>query len=677
MKLIRVEAWGFRSYPELTLDFNACRLVRVCGRNGEGKSAIIESLAWTIFRKLRGGSTIRDATHRGFSPAMIPECFKPPAPPCVRWTAEIEGERIRISRCNGGARVETGQEVQTGYGGPQSEHRQIVEGSQPAADHMVKLLGIDYDDLRATAWCLQGEVMRPIRMTKRERRNLIRRLLLEKRESGAAERNPDAEPADTVRKARQELKNAQRKLEEAKSDLTKAEEHKFRARERFDALRDRWTASLERRSRHEVLSATIRGFERERDGLQRHLDDCVADLREMQQIKNRAARFDQAELDGAVGQMDRDLTELDRLETAFRDTRERRLIRNAAAKARGDWYAGVSDTLTSAIARGECSTCERRIRRGRSTLTKKLDHAAAEAKRYRVQSARTATPGREETDLSDDIRRLRREIDARQERVSGLRYEHGYSEAAKSLLHRIPSQVAKRAELEGRLSKVVRGIEKHTQELDASGYCDEKHQRLGAEVDDAKTKWDEARARAREKREVRDRLADECVRLAQTAVDTAAEAVGVRTDEDDVRSRLEERMDDIVKELTDRSHPPLAVSVDKHFRPTLHKRDRDGPVMRSGGLDVMVALAMRLALVRLIRERRGKPGSICDLVILDEPFGNVDSPRAERFLDLLLKDEELRVLEISSASRVEHLDPAKVLTIHVEGGSAEVDRAYT
>ena len=80
----------------------------------------------------------------------------------------------------------------------------------------------------------------------------------------------------------------------------------------------------------------------------------------------------------------------------------------------------------------------------------------------------------------------------------------------------------------------------------------------------------------------------------------------------------------------------------------------------------MVALAMRLALVDLMREQRPERGSICDLVILDESFGNVDSPRAKRFLELLLKDEEWQVLEIGSASRVEHPDSTTACTVFVK-----------
>lgn len=658
MRPIRVEAEGFRSYRELNLDFGGCQLIRICGKNGMGKSTIIESLGWTIFGRLRDGSSIRAATHRSPRSAKEAGASRQQSLPSVRWTVEIKGQCFQIGRRRGHAMI-------TDRAG-----RVIETGSQRVTRYMEDQLGIKYDDLRATAWCLQGDVMRPVSMAKQDRRQLIRRLLLGDGESSAAAGDRDTEPADAVRTARQQLRSARNKLDQAVSDLAKAEEQESGTRKRLDGLRERGKASSEQRSRHEVLMATIEGLERERDGLRQHLDDCVADLRGMREIEKRANRFDRSALDRAIGQLEEDLSELDCLETAFQDAREQRLIRNAAAKAQGDWYTAVSDTLASAIARGECSTCERRVWTGHSTLTKKLDKAKAEAKQAHLRSDHTNNPGTEEAELSDDIRRLAREIDAQQEHLSILRYEHGYSEAAKSLLHRIPSQVAKRGELEGRLSEVVRCIEQRKQELDANGYRDEEHQRLEAEVDEAEIEWRAAREEIREKRKERDRLDRECWHLAQTIVHISAEAVGVRTDEDEVRSRLETMMDEIVKKLGDSSQPLLAVSVDKDFRPTLHDWDRDGPEVRAGGLDVMVALAMRLALVRLVREQRPERGSICDLLIIDEPFGNVDSPRAKRFLELLLEDEERQVLEIASASRVEHPDTATVCTICVEDGTA-------
>ena len=295
MKLISVEAGGFRSYLELDLDFGGCRLIRICGKNGVGKSTIIESLGWTIFGCLRDGSSIRAATHRRSRSAKEARASSQQHLPWVRWTVLIWGQYLQIGRRRGHAMIADGA------------GQVIKTGSRPVTEYMVERLGIDYDDLRATAWCLQGDVMRPVSMAKQDRRDLIRRLLMEERESSANAENRDAKPADTVRRARQQLKDARRNLESATSDLTKAEAQESGARKRLDGLRERWTASLEQRSRHEVLLATIGGLERESEGLRRHVEDCVADLLGMREIENRADCFEPSELDEAIGQLEEDL----------------------------------------------------------------------------------------------------------------------------------------------------------------------------------------------------------------------------------------------------------------------------------------------------------------------------------------------------------------------------------
>ena len=212
---------------DLKLDFDECRLIRIRGQNGVGKSTIIESLAWTLFGRLRDRDSIRTATHRG--PRLQQRW------PKVTWTFELGGERHRISRWNGGAQVDN------------SQGTAIETGSRRVADFMAARLGIEYDILRATAWCLQGEVLRPVAMASQERRRLIRRLLLEDRHSSAAEayrHGEPVEPAEMVREAQEKLKKARSELGRATGELKKAEEQEAAARKRLDELQERWKGLL-------------------------------------------------------------------------------------------------------------------------------------------------------------------------------------------------------------------------------------------------------------------------------------------------------------------------------------------------------------------------------------------------------------------------------------------------
>ena len=684
MKLIQMEASGFRTYREVHLSFPKCGHVRICGDNGVGKSTIIESLGWTLFGRLRTGSNIREATHRGQRYARVAGTSSQVwlsgmrHPPWVTWTLEIQGNYVRISRWNGGAKLEHYQRTD----GPSK----VVTGSQQVTDYIVKRLGINYSDLRATTWCLQGDVMRPVTMAKQDRKYLIRRLLLGDPESSAAERNRDsdlpcmdADARKNVKGARREVENARSRLNQVIKELKYAEKHESEARKRFDELQKRWKDSLEQHSRHKMLLATIDGLERERDGIQNHLDDCGEILREMRRTEDRCDRFHPSELGRISARLEEDLAELNRLGAVLQDTRDRRLEQSAGAKVRSDWYADLSETLASAIAKGRCSACERRIWRERSTLTKKLDHARAEAKQFRLLSARTNIPGKEETELSDNIRQLVRKIDRRQDRVSNLQYERGYCDSAELLLNRIPSQVAKHADLERRLNKVVRSLKRRRQALDANGYRDGEHETLDMEVNKVERDWRVANKTAKDLRKKRDRTDRECWKLAQNAVDTSAEAVGVHLDEEKVRSELANTMTQIVKILVREgdSQPTFVVSVNEDFKPTLHEHDQDGPKVSSGGLNVMIALTMRLALLKMMKKRSisGKDSSSAT-IILDEPFGNVDSKRAERFRELLIEDTEWQVLEIASASHETNPGTAVVYTVEsLDDGNSEVDRS--
>ena len=343
MKLLRVGMQGFRSYQEVEMDFSQHRLIRIRGRNGVGKSAILESLGWAIFRRLRGGSSIRDAAHRPLARDERGQAQRSDSPR-VTWVFEINGKEYRVDRWRGNARV---MEVD-GY------RYNTVAGSQAVSSFLVGQLGIAYDDLRSTAWSLQNDVMRPVRMVKMDRRRLIRRLLLDDHEDDTASGKREANPADAVREARTQIEAARRLLDEAIESLRKIENKVSDTRQQFDSLRERWKATVARRSQYETLGAEIAGAERERDSLCHHFEDCTVSLRAMREIETRVTSFDAAALDQAAARLEEELFELDCLETDLQSTRDDRLAEWARADARGDWYTDVARTLGAAIANGGC-----------------------------------------------------------------------------------------------------------------------------------------------------------------------------------------------------------------------------------------------------------------------------------------------------------------------------------
>ena len=120
--------------------------------------------------------------------------------------------------------------------------------------------------------------------------------------------------------------------------------------------------------------------------------------------------------------------------------------------------------------------------------------------------------------------------------------------------------------------------------------------------------------------------------------------------QDEVREKLKLKMQEIVTELAERAgfRQTLAVKIDEDFRPTLHECTANGPIVSSGGFQVIMALAMRLALMNL--------GKIRGVLLLDEPFVNVDEQWRKGFLDLLKQKRwgVDQVVEISSLVRSDH-----------------------
>ena len=479
-----------------------------------------------------------------------------------------------------------------------------------------------------------------------------------------------------MQEVRKEVEKARRQLDGEIESLDQAEEKEFGFRERLDSLREAWEASLERRSRHEVLVATIAGLAREREGLCPHLEDCTANLRAIQEIEARVDRFDPADLDRPIARLEDELIGLDCLETALQHTREARLTTKARADARGDWYTNVANTLASAIAKGECSTCERRVWSGRATIEKKRDQANAESQKLRLQSDQANAPAAEEVELSNDILRVTREVYVLQDRVSDLQYEHGYCQAAKALLRRIQSQGAKQAELEARVAEIVERLEECKRDRDAICFREDEHERLNATLSHAEVEWRSAMESTRKRRAERNRLDREYWQLVQNAMDTSAEAVGIHVEEEKVRSDLDQKMNEIWKRLTPDDNPrrPLSVSIDKDFKPTLHEHNGKGPIVSSAGLDVMVALAMRLALTSLVKEKHNSAKDFIGgggVLILDEPFGSVDAQWRKGLFDLLKTDEwgVTQVVDITSWDRAGEKEREEtVYTVNLANG---------
>ena len=493
IKLISVHLRNFRSHPEINMEFIPKRLTRILGRNGVGKSAIIESLGWTIFGRLRGHTTVQDATHRPSGGGLE----WPADSPWVCWIVEIDGNKVRITRQKGKASVEA---LVDGY------WEDIASGSRKVTTWFVNDYGLQYDDFRATSWCLQDDAKRPIIMGKQDRMRLIRRLTRNDLGRSIVGGDPDVKPKDTVREMRKYVAKAQCELDQVIEKLNKAEEEESSTRHRLDSLREKWKCILEARSRHEVLDAKIAGLEKEAEWLRIDLDECGASRRMIREIEVRLDDFDSTALNRVLTKLTRKCVELDSLEKSLRGIRDKRLIEKSRADALADWHTRVVKTLTSAIARGQCSTCERRLWTSQATLVAKGDHAQAKAEKLHRQSRRASMPAAEEVEVSAQVQQVTEDIDILQDQVSVLRYERGYCEAAQSMLRHDQSRTERYAQLEVAIEEVEQSLEKCERDRKEFGYCEGEYERLNRQFKCAEAAWKKATRTAGELRKTRDEL---------------------------------------------------------------------------------------------------------------------------------------------------------------------------
>jgi exonuclease SbcC len=96
-----------------------------------------------------------------------------------------------------------------------------------------------------------------------------------------------------------------------------------------------------------------------------------------------------------------------------------------------------------------------------------------------------------------------------------------------------------------------------------------------------------------------------------------------------IRPELEELTSGFVGLLTDGRHE--AVTIGEDFSVTLHESGVPVEIV-SGGTEDIAAIALRLAVSQMIAERAGHPLS---LLILDEPFGSLDTTRRGNVLSLI------------------------------------------
>ncbi|RKY57170.1 MAG: hypothetical protein DRP94_09495 [Candidatus Latescibacterota bacterium] len=164
---VRLHLRNFMSYGENVpvLDFTGFRVACLSGRNGHGKSALLDAITWALWGRARG-STYEEILRVGAVEMQVTFEF------------ELEGNLYRVIRAY----------RRTGRGGLSSLEFQIFDpksgGYRPLSsqvrrtqEEIIKRLRMDYETFINSAFVLQGRADEFTRKTPKERKELLARIL--------------------------------------------------------------------------------------------------------------------------------------------------------------------------------------------------------------------------------------------------------------------------------------------------------------------------------------------------------------------------------------------------------------------------------------------------------------------------------------------------------------------
>jgi exonuclease SbcC len=158
----RIQLRNFISYRDCSIDFTRLHLAVLSGRNGDGKSALLDALTWALWGKARG-STVDDAIFSGADEMMVELEF------------EVDGDVFAVLRKRSRAKGSSVSLFQV-----DSEGRRTTRTGSTSRDtetDLTRLLRMDYDTFCNSAFLAQGRSDEFSRKRPGERKEVFRKVL--------------------------------------------------------------------------------------------------------------------------------------------------------------------------------------------------------------------------------------------------------------------------------------------------------------------------------------------------------------------------------------------------------------------------------------------------------------------------------------------------------------------
>jgi exonuclease SbcC len=197
----RLQLRNFLSYRDCTVDLTGLHLAVLSGRNGDGKSALLDAMTWAVWGEARGRIE-DDRIHLAEQEAMVDFEF------------EVSGDIFEVVRKRTRGRSGSVEFFQLGADGVKTA---LTGGTSSETEaEIIRRVRMDYDTFANSAFVAQGRANEFTRKPPRERKEVFRKVLgLERYEllSSMA--------ADHRKEASQRLRDLEGNLQDAREEIAR------------------------------------------------------------------------------------------------------------------------------------------------------------------------------------------------------------------------------------------------------------------------------------------------------------------------------------------------------------------------------------------------------------------------------------------------------------------------
>lgn len=281
---LKLSLKNFLSYSEdaPALDFSGFSVACLSGKNGHGKSALLDAITWALWGQCRVKSKSKEEIiKRGAKEAAVELEF------------EVEGNRYRVLRTITRKKIGAPASVEFQVFDTETSSYKPLDKGAKTQDTIEKILKMDYDSFICSSFVLQGRADEFTKRTPAERKEVLAGILdLEKYEKMGRRAK------ELALKAKQETESADRELNRMESEILQK------------AILENESNEAEEQERNTAreLGKTEKSYEgiiREAEALRSKIENHDNLIREAGEAREKQTRLER-QLNNLIGEINKD-----------------------------------------------------------------------------------------------------------------------------------------------------------------------------------------------------------------------------------------------------------------------------------------------------------------------------------------------------------------------------------